>query len=214
MINDKAELVLAIEAAIGQGSLALFSDGELIAEVAGDPGVARANELLPAIDLILRSHKIKATMLSRIVVGAGPGSFTGIRVAVSTALGLAAPLSLPVSLISSLEAIAASSPDDRLFAAIPLGRERICVQNFIRDSAGLRAASVPEVWAESDLVDKVRRSSDDRWIVHHSIFSTIAEADRESITDCGEGIAKHIGYASIRRSVSNLETPLFVGRQR
>ncbi len=67
-----------------------------------------ASRLVPAIDEVLTSAGVAASALAGIVVGEGPGSFTGVRVAAATAKGLAHALGLPLWAVPSLAAAAAA----------------------------------------------------------------------------------------------------------
>jgi tRNA threonylcarbamoyladenosine biosynthesis protein TsaB len=62
------------------------------------------------VDDMLREAELEARDLDRIAVGTGPGSFTGLRMGLSTARALAFSLDLPVAGVSTLEALAAGSP--------------------------------------------------------------------------------------------------------
>lgn len=70
--------------------------------------VKQSNQLLILIDEVLRSMQITLQHLTAIAVGCGPGSFTGIRVAVSVAQGLGYGLNLPIIPVSSLAILAQS----------------------------------------------------------------------------------------------------------
>lgn len=71
--------------------------------------VKQSNQLLTLIDEILRSLQMTVQHLTAIAVGCGPGSFTGIRVAVSVAQGLGYALNLPIIPVSSLAILAQSA---------------------------------------------------------------------------------------------------------
>lgn len=103
------ELLLAIDAATSNGGIALGSGGVVRAEV-GISDTSRHSELLlPALEFALHACGATRTDLRGIVVGAGPGSFTGVRIAAATARGLAAALEIPLLAYSSLAALAASA---------------------------------------------------------------------------------------------------------
>jgi tRNA threonylcarbamoyladenosine biosynthesis protein TsaB len=92
-----------------RGSVALGADGAVLAEALLEGSAEQAARLLPAIDRVLGEAGVARTALGGLVVGEGPGSFTGVRVAAATAKGLAAALRLPLWAVSSLAAAALAS---------------------------------------------------------------------------------------------------------
>ncbi|MEO5510449.1 MAG: tRNA (adenosine(37)-N6)-threonylcarbamoyltransferase complex dimerization subunit type 1 TsaB [Longimicrobiales bacterium] len=101
--------LLAIDAATAHGGVALDRDGVLLAEIAISNTARHSELLLPAVEFALRAGGITRAELCGIVVGAGPGSFTGVRIAAATARGIAAALEIPLLAYSSLMALAASA---------------------------------------------------------------------------------------------------------
>lgn len=138
------ELILGIESAIGGGSLSLSQrDGE-VASFRDDSNVAKAEALLVGIDAILVQANVDVRDISAIAVTAGPGSFTGIRIGIATAMGLSAGLGIELRRISILHAIASASPDTgELVSAVPLGRGMSAVQRFRKSDDALSEATSP-----------------------------------------------------------------------
>ncbi len=123
--------ILAIESAIRGGSIALANGVDVIDAWVGEGGVSRAEDLLWNIDLMLKRNGIEKRELSNIAVSAGPGSFTGIRIGLATAMGIAASLNISLARYSILYAMAVSQPDSELIiTAVPVGRGVICKQSF------------------------------------------------------------------------------------
>ena len=106
-------VILTIDASSSLCSVALNINGELVWNTEEQPR-RHAQRLLPMIDDILADSGISRHQLDGLAFGRGPGSFTGIRIAVSVAQGLALGLDLPVCGVSSLEAVAlaAASNDE------------------------------------------------------------------------------------------------------
>ena len=98
-------LTLAFDTATSAATAALVRDGEVLGE-----RVSRAVAVLEDADELLRESGAERAELTGIVVGTGPGSFTGLRLGLATARGLALALELPVAGISTLDALAAGAP--------------------------------------------------------------------------------------------------------
>ena len=99
-------LTLAFDTATAVATSALVDDGEVLGE-----RVSRAQTLLEDVDALLRQAGAHPSDLDRLAVGLGPGSFTGVRIGLATARGLALSLDLPGSGVSTLAALAAGAPE-------------------------------------------------------------------------------------------------------
>ncbi|HXV37812.1 MAG TPA: tRNA (adenosine(37)-N6)-threonylcarbamoyltransferase complex dimerization subunit type 1 TsaB, partial [Myxococcota bacterium] len=98
-------LLLALETATAEASVALLRGGELVDEVAAAPGPAAAT-LLPAIDRLLERSGVALAAIDAFAVSVGPGSFTSLRVGIATVKGLAFGAAQPVVPVSTLAALA------------------------------------------------------------------------------------------------------------
>jgi tRNA threonylcarbamoyladenosine biosynthesis protein TsaB len=98
-------LTLAFDTATSLATAALVRDETVLGE-----RVSRAVSVLEDVDELLREAGAEQADLSRLVVGTGPGSFTGLRLGLATARGLAFALDLPVAGVPTLRALAAGSP--------------------------------------------------------------------------------------------------------
>jgi len=99
-------LTLAFDTATAVATSALVDDDEVLGE-----RVSRAQTLLEDVDALLRQAGAHPSDLDRVVVGLGPGSFTGVRIGLAVARGLALSLDLPGAGVSTLAALAAGAPD-------------------------------------------------------------------------------------------------------
>ncbi len=112
--------ILGIETATSTGSVALIDDEEIIGEYTYQGGSPRGGLshckldhsawLMPAIDKLLKDAGLSCQDLEGIAVSSGPGSFTGLRIGISTAKGLAQGLKIPVVGISTLDSLACNLP--------------------------------------------------------------------------------------------------------
>ncbi len=98
-------LILAFDTATDVATSALVSDGEVLGE-----RTSRAVTLLQDVDALLRQAGAHTRDVDALAVGIGPGSFTGVRVGLATARGLALALGVSVAGVSTLEALAAGAP--------------------------------------------------------------------------------------------------------
>jgi tRNA threonylcarbamoyladenosine biosynthesis protein TsaB len=98
-------LILAFDTATDVATSALVDDGEVLAERS-----SRAQTLLEDVDALLRQGGAHPNDLDALAVGIGPGSFTGVRIGLAAARGLALSLDLPGAGVSTLDAIAAGAP--------------------------------------------------------------------------------------------------------
>jgi tRNA threonylcarbamoyladenosine biosynthesis protein TsaB len=102
-------VTLALDASTYAGSVAVLRDGEVAAELTVPMRGEQEERLLPAVADALREAGLPAFGVDRIVCGAGPGSFTSLRIAASIAKGFATALEIPLYAISSLVQIAAGA---------------------------------------------------------------------------------------------------------
>ena len=143
--------LLALEAATECCSVALSVNGELIVRSEYAPR-RHAELLLPMCDAVLAEAGISRRQLDAIAVGRGPGAFTGVRLAISAAQGMALALDLPVIPVSSLAALALDAPHDRhpILTVIDARMGEIYVGLFGRSSDGLVAAIGAETVGPAD----------------------------------------------------------------
>ena len=98
--------ILGIDTSTAIGSIGLIDEGEIIAEQTLSISRQHASRLIPAIDQTLKSAELKIRDIDAVAVAIGPGSFTGVRIAVSTAKTICYAIERPVIGISTLESIA------------------------------------------------------------------------------------------------------------
>ncbi|TML03237.1 MAG: tRNA (adenosine(37)-N6)-threonylcarbamoyltransferase complex dimerization subunit type 1 TsaB, partial [Actinobacteria bacterium] len=94
-------VILAFDTATNVATSALVDDGEVLGE-----RTSRAVTLLEDIDALLRQAGMHTRDVEALAVGVGPGSFTGVRIGLSTARGLALALGIPAAGVSTLDALA------------------------------------------------------------------------------------------------------------
>jgi len=107
----------AIETSTDWCSVALWSDGEIRA-IERRAGNKHSELALPMLERLLKDAGSSAAALDAVAFGAGPGSFTGLRIACGLAQGIALARALPVLGVSTLEALAQASGAQRVVACL------------------------------------------------------------------------------------------------
>ena len=102
-------LTLALDASTYTGTVAVVDGGTVLAERAVAMRGAHEERLMPAVAEALAAAGVTPAGLARVVCGAGPGSFTSLRIAASIAKGIAAASSVPLFAVPSLALIAAGN---------------------------------------------------------------------------------------------------------
>src|SRR5215469_15762788 len=129
--------LLAIETSTEACSVALIHGDEVIARSEVAPR-RHAELVLPMADALLAEAGLGRHALDAIAVGRGPGAFTGVRLGVSLAQGMALALDCPVITISSLAALALEAPEDdaAILAVIDARMGEIYAASYRRDEDG------------------------------------------------------------------------------
>lgn len=167
-------IILALETAIGGGSICVCRGNKELAFIAGDDSVSRSEELLPNIKTLLAHVDIKPTEIDLIAVSRGPGSFTGIRIGLATAFGLSRSLDIPCVGIPITYAISASHQNRFPSTVIlPIGKHEVVWKTFtdtfysdFKDHGSV--CSIDDVWSMID--DSIPIAH-----VHESLISRLPE---------------------------------------
>lgn len=104
--------VLGLETSSRVGSAALLENGRIVASAQHTEPNRHAEHALSLVDGVLADAGWPKASLDRIAVGIGPGSFTGIRVGMALAQGIALGIDVPLFGVGSLRAMARAAPDD------------------------------------------------------------------------------------------------------
>lgn len=138
--------ILSIETSTGVCSVAVHDAGKLLACAEINEQGAHAEKIMTLIDDVLRQGKISFKQVDAIAVGEGPGSYTGLRIGVSTAKGLAYAGDLPLVGVNTLQAIATSieiESEDSIISLLDARRMEVYAQVF---DDGYQPKS--ELWSE------------------------------------------------------------------
>lgn len=127
-------LVLAFDTSAAHCAAALLRDGAVIAERREEMAKGQAERLMPLLEELLAGAGLGWRDLDAIGVGIGPGNFTGVRISVAAARGLALALRIPAIGVSTLEALAEGAPRP-LTVAEDARRGEAYVQHFTETGA-------------------------------------------------------------------------------
>jgi tRNA threonylcarbamoyladenosine biosynthesis protein TsaB len=126
-------LILAIDTSGRNGSLAL-AEGDAhkfqVLEVAPLEMGMYSAQLIPRLSELLNRLKLDKSAIGAFAVVSGPGSFTGLRVGLSTVKGLAEVTGQPIAAVSALEAVAFANDRGRVIAALDAGRGQIFLGEY------------------------------------------------------------------------------------
>lgn len=138
-------LRLALDTSTLTASVALL-DGEVVRSARHEPTPkGHGGSLLGLVDAVLREGGRSLADLDALVVGVGPGSFTGLRIGVAVAKGLQVARDVPLVGVSSLEALVPRDVSDgvRVLAALDARRDEVYAAGYVREGSVLRAWLAP-----------------------------------------------------------------------
>jgi tRNA threonylcarbamoyladenosine biosynthesis protein TsaB len=142
--------ILALESSSDAGSVALWCDGAWQARAA-ETGRAQSELMLPWVEAVLAEAGIGLGQLDAIAFGAGPGSFTGVRLACGVAQGLALAVDLPVFAICTLEAMAQMSGREKVYVSVDARMQEVYCGAYVRSGEGLQPIVAPLVCPPSEV---------------------------------------------------------------
>src|SRR5437773_8645123 len=128
------QLLLSLDTSTSTASVALFDGQRVVSETAWRAGREHSTRLLVEVEIALERVGKNAEDLTGLVVARGPGSFTGVRVALSVAKGMAAGLQIPLWGVNSLDVVAcaAGAIDLPVRALLEAGRSRYATALYSR----------------------------------------------------------------------------------
>jgi tRNA threonylcarbamoyladenosine biosynthesis protein TsaB len=146
--------LLAIDTATSVAIVAIgTADGRLEASDGWPAGFRHGEDLLPRIRDLLAARSLELADLVGVIVGTGPGAFTGLRVGIATAKGIAHALSIPIAGVSSGEALlAAASFRGSPVLLLPAGPNDAVVVRAGRPPERLMGGGVPPTESDEVLV--------------------------------------------------------------
>ena len=151
-------LCLGLDTASSRGSVALVDDGAVLANASLDPRGRPSCNLLEQIDLLLNGVHRTVHDLGGIGVALGPGSFTGVRIGMATAKGMAYALQIGLVGLSTLEAMArvvshGDAPQGTLCSVMQAGRGEVYAAWFAMTHGEVVRLDADRSWTPGDLAE-------------------------------------------------------------
>lgn len=144
-------MILAFDTALGACTVGVWSDGAIIAQESHSMTQGHAEALMPMIERVMAAAHITYFNLDRIAVSVGPGSFTGLRVGIATARGLAMASHKPALGVTTTQSLAMGVPEaertQNILVVIDSKRNDVYAQVF--GPAGQKISEIANVGFEA-----------------------------------------------------------------
>jgi tRNA threonylcarbamoyl adenosine modification protein YeaZ len=182
---------LVVESGVLGGSVALFRSGVIAGSHLGDGERSRSEDLLPVVARVLAEAEVEAGKLEAVYFSRGPGSFTGIRIGIATALGLRDSLDISVHGISLFDALRFVNVQEApCMIAVPVGRKDAAWAEYLPGTPDPTFAAGQIV----DLIDKVKVHERNKILLHPALFASLGHT---LATKINPNLAESIGEAVI-----------------
>lgn len=186
--QPKKKINLAIETGIYGGSVSVFTNNEQTGFWIGENKVSRSEDVLQAISTIFEENNLLKNEISQIIVSDNPGSFTGLRIGLSIALGLKNAFNanlLKVSALDAIEVLLPQNPQNNdIVIAVPVGH------NILWKITG-NNSDINFTGKLPDFIEFIESNRKKTLILHRRIYDQIS--CKSNIIDAGENIAYLIG---------------------
>ena len=181
-------LILAFETTAKAGSVALLEDGKLLAESYQNTGLTHSQTLMVMAEDMLKAAGKTMADVTAVAVAEGPGSFTGVRIGVAAAKGLAWGGEIPCYGVSTLESMARTLGIYQGYICPVMDARRNQVYNalFYADHGMLERRTEDRAIALSDLAEELRSKDEPIFLV-------------------GDG--SNLAYNTLKDSITNLVLP-------
>ena len=150
--------ILALETSAKAVSAAVSENGKILCSGYQDTGLTHSRTLMPIVEHILKNTDLKLADMDAIAVAVGPGSFTGIRIGVAAAKGLAFSVDKPTVAVSTLAAMArnVAFADGLIVCAMDARRAQVYNANFAAEGGALTRLTEDRAIALSDLIQELQ----------------------------------------------------------
>ncbi len=159
--------ILALESSALSCSACVTEDCFLVAQSYENSGLTHSVTLLPMVEELLKNCGLTLRDIDVIAVAAGPGSFTGLRIGVSAAKGLAWALEKPCAKVSTLEAMAWGlvSMKGQLCPVMDARRSQVYNARFVSDGSGITRLTPDRAISTEELAEELKKEGKEQILV-------------------------------------------------
>lgn len=159
--------IIALESSAVTASAAVTEDDKLLAQSFQNSGLTHSAILMPMVSDLLKNTGLTLDEMDVVAVAAGPGSFTGVRIGVAAAKGLAWPGDKPCAPCSTLESMAwqCAHVGGEICAAMDARRNQVYCARFLAESGCLTRLTEDRAMGLDELAQEVRASGKSQTLV-------------------------------------------------
>jgi tRNA threonylcarbamoyladenosine biosynthesis protein TsaB len=218
MEKDRSEIrTLSIECAVDRGSVAVLRGSSTLASTGEASQPSRAEEVLITVRSTLDEVALSLQEIDQIVVSTGPGSYSGIRIGLSTAMGLGKGLSRPVLGVSVLDALSEDSGGEgSVVTAVAVGKRHVAWCRYDTDDGAPKPVGEPVLVTDDEFLESLTDAdqpfrivwSDDLGSRLADRISDVRTANGPSVT-----IAELVGRYAVKYPDRTSMAPLYLRDQ-
>jgi tRNA threonylcarbamoyladenosine biosynthesis protein TsaB len=152
-------MLLAVDTSTRTVGLALYNGAQVLYELAWTSHDFHTVELAPAVATLLQRCDIDVSALQAVAVATGPGSFTGLRIGLALAKGLALVRHIPLIGVPTLDVLASAQPvmEVPMAAVLRAGRGRLAVGWYAAGNGSWQSSAPVEVLTPDDLSQRIHK---------------------------------------------------------
>jgi tRNA threonylcarbamoyladenosine biosynthesis protein TsaB len=178
--------ILALETSAVTASVAVTEDEKLLAQSFQNSGLTHSATLMPMVADLLKNTGISMEEIDVIAVAAGPGSFTGVRIGVAAAKGLAWPGDKPCAPCSTLESMAwqCAHMEGEICVAMDARRKQVYNARFLAQGGNLIRLSEDRAIGVEELTEEVKKSGKTQILVGdgaHLCYNAFEQAGAQAV---------------------------------
>ncbi len=188
-------MLVAIDTATRFASLALYETGRVLAEHTWQSNDNHTVEMMPSLVDMLERQNVRPSHLRAVAVAIGPGSFTGLRIGLAVAKGLAMSLDIPILGVPTLDILPYAAGHIGLpnWSVIQAGRGRLCYAEYRYRQGNWRRQSDFQVGTITELMDQLQGFV--------NVCGELSQTEREGIkARFGDAVVLSPPASSLRRA--------------